>query len=174
MDKNNIKRVAENNAKSLKTLQQKFIDTFWPYEKLKLDINKLDKVDLPAAKIASFLFKAQLVELELKGLLESIDELIKIKSRGFVVYRVLNLDYRKLGLGDLKKELAKYSNKSLTKLIIKLSLFKTKRNAFTHNLYLQNKDVNQLALEADKYKKYAEESLDLIKIIHNELWRSLS
>lgn len=173
--KSTLSKASKKENLSENDFIKQFIDSLWPHEKLKLDIARLEKIDLPAAKIASFLFKAQLVEIELRSLLESLDAFLEIKTKIFYIYRKVSkneLEVRKnSNLGQLKEELNNYQGVGLENLKTRLSLFHKERNKFTHALFLQNRDIEALATEAEKYRKHAEETLVLINKIDNDVWK---
>lgn len=166
--------------KSLKDLNEIYLrkeifDQIWPYERLKLDIAKLDELsDPPIVKIAAFLFKAQLVEHELKNLIDYLDEILehetstlpftKIRSKKSAKY--LKENY---GLGQLKNELENYKSRAIRKIITKIDLFKKQRDKFTHRLYHETSDISDLAKQSQINQRDAIECLELINKAKNEI-----
>ena len=165
--------IQQKHSPPITDFKESFIALLVRDLKLKRDVGDLDQVNLPAAKIAAFLFKSQLVEVELRGLLDLIEDYIQKKSQGLIVYRKSKFDSSQLGIGNLKNELAKYHNETVQKLVTKLSLFKEQRDAFTHNLYTQDAEITELAKEAERCKRRAEESMQLIENINRKLTKEL-
>lgn len=157
-------------------LKKKIFDHIWPYEKLKIDVEELDKLNLPAAKIASFLLKCQLVEHELKNLIVFLDEVTIQSTKGLPFTKIRSdekikkLQYE-LGLGQLKNELKEFRNPDLKKIIDKIETFKKARDKFTHRLFSQNNDISDLAKESVFQQNNAVECLELIKDTHNKILR---
>lgn len=177
MNNKKILKTTEENKNtenlSLEQLEKNLFDMIWPYEKLKLDIAELDKLENPpVVKLASFLFKVQLVEFELRGLLSFFDKILEVENKSLPVYRKLsgkNQEKRRNStLGQLKDELGNYNGSIIDKLISKLELLNKKRNVFTHHLFSQNTTIEDLAKESNQYKSYATHSLKLIEKIRKD------
>jgi len=159
----------------VKEIKGNYLSLVHPFDKLIDGVNELDKVNSPAAQIALFLFKAQLVETRLRDLILGINYILEKTNNKLAVYRKLNSKAKKwiknLSLSKLCKELDNYQNPSIKKLRSKLNQFAHTegRNRFNHKLFNQNKSIQELAEEAKQYTKYAEESLDLIHKVWEEI-----
>lgn len=152
-------------------LKRSYVNYVRPFDKLSEGIEELSKTNIPAGQIAYFLFKAQIVETKLRDLVAGINYFLELSTKDFTIYRKATSKkiFKEFTLGQLKAELCKYQGKSLAKLDTSLSKFKTKRNEFTHELFLQSKDIRELAVEAVEHTKDAEESLGLIQ----ETWKEI-
>lgn len=156
-------------------LRQEVFDMIWPYEKLKLDVARLDKLSEPSiVKVAAFLFKAQLVEHELKEFLFFLDEIIEKETSALPFKKVRTTKSVKdinerFGLGQLKQELKNYQSKDIIKIIAKIDQFKENRDKFTHRLYNEPTDINLLAKESEANQKDAAECLKLITVAKNKI-----
>jgi len=155
----------------VKKLKNDYINYIRPFDKLTDSVEELNKIKAPAAQIAYFLFKAQMVETKLRHLIEGLSFFLELATKDLSVYRraIKKREFKNYTLGQLKVELNKYQGESLVKLDTGLSKFKQKRDEFTHELFLQKKDIHVLAEEASKHTKSAEESLELIQ----EVWRDI-
>ncbi|EKD57458.1 MAG: hypothetical protein ACD_57C00287G0001 [uncultured bacterium] len=156
----------------IKQLKNVYISYIRPFDRLTDSIEPLRKSSEPAAQIAHFLFKAQIVETKLKFLIEGINYFLELATKDYPIYRKAEIrKFRESNytLGQLKNELNKYQSRTIEKLDSKLSKFHDKRNEFTHQLFLQKKNINDLAIEASQYTKSAEESLSLIQNVWKEI-----
>lgn len=157
----------------VREVERNYINFIHPYDKLIDGVEALSKLNLPAAHIAYFLFKSQIVETELRKLIDGINYSLEKINSDLSIYRKEKQnvkDSRKNStLGQLKTELDNYQGKSIDKLKTRLSLFHQKRNDFTHQLFLQEKSMYQLGEDSKKYTKHAEESLILIQ----EVWKEI-
>lgn len=157
----------------VKEIKHSYINYVHPYDKLIDGVEGLSKINIPAAQIAYFLFKAQVVETELRKLIEGINYFLEKANNKLPIYRKENQDSKNTRkqstLGQLKNDLNNYQGKSIEKLKAKLSLFYEKRNEFTHQLFQQNKSMYELGQESTTYTKHAEDSLELIQ----EVWKDI-
>lgn len=168
---------------SLKDLTEKYLvreifELIWPYEKLKLDIAALEKIESPpAVKIATFLFKSQLVEHELRNFIHFLDSILERETAVLPFKKVRSkrssAKLNDSGLGQLKSELDSYSSESINKIKDKINLFKNERDIFTHKLFSQKDDVSILAEKSQNYQKYASECLELINKTKDEILTDL-
>lgn len=163
------KHVKNNNYNWLrlrvKELKNSYINYIRPFDKLSDGIDELNKTNVPAAKIAYFLFKSQYTETKLKDLIIGLNYFLEFASKDFSVYKRAKTanDFKEKTLGQLIYELKKYESKSLNKLVSSLSIVHEKRNEFTHELFIQNKDIRQLGEEAVEYTKNVEQCLKFIQ-----------
>jgi len=157
----------------VKEIKNSYINYVHPYDKLIDGVEGLSKINIPAAQIAYFLFKAQIVEVELRKLIEGINYFLEKANSKLPIYRKANSEtkesLKQSTLGQLKNELNNYQGKSIERLKTKLSLFDGKRNEFTHQLFQQNKSMYELGQESATYTKHAEDSLELIQ----EVWKDI-
>jgi len=160
-------------------LRKRIFDQIWPYEKLKYNIAELDKLsDPPVVKIASFLFKAQLVEYELKQFIDFLDEIVERetsvlpfkKVRSKKDSKVIN---EKWGLGQLRNELENYESKDIQEISNRIDLFKKQRDKFTHRLYYETDDINNLAKKCQEGQKATVECLNLMNVVTNKILREV-
>lgn len=138
-----------------KYLREEIFKLIWPYEKLKLDVAELDKLESPpVVKIASFLFKSQLVEHELRSFIEFLDLILEEQTSGSSFKKIRSPKSQKkiltAGLGQLKDELDNYESESIEKIKTKINLFKKQRDKFTHKLFSQRNDIKSLSKETTK------------------------
>jgi len=156
----------------IKQLKNVYIGYIRPFDLITDSVEQLRKSNEPAAQIAYFLFKTQIVETKLKFLIEGINYFLELATKDYPIYRKAEIrKFRESNytLGQLKNELNKYQSKTIHKLDSKLSKFHEKRNEFTHQLFLQKKKMPDLGKEATQYTKSAEESLSLIQ----EVWKEI-
>ncbi len=157
----------------IKEIKRNYLNLVHPFDKLIDGVEELNKIGVPAASIAYFLFKAQLVESRLRDLILGINYFLEKANKKLPIYRRLNHENKKRlknsTLSQLCDELNCYQSQLVEKLKNKLSQFSTERNKFNHELYNQNKDIRDLSEEAKKYTKFAEESLDLIHSVWEEI-----
>jgi hypothetical protein len=169
------KHAKDNNYNWLqlrvKELKNSYINYIRPFDKLSDGIDELNKTNIPAAKIAYFLFKSQFTETKLKDFIVGLNYFLEFASKDFSVYKKAKTanDFKEKTLGQLIYELKKYQSKSINKLISSLSLVHEKRNEFTHELFMQNKDIRQLGEEAIEYTKNVEQCLKFIQ----EAWKEV-
>lgn len=156
----------------IKEIKKNYLSLLHPFDKLVDGVDELGKINSPAAQIALFLFKAQLVETRLRNLILGINQILEKKNNNLSVYRKLNSKTRtwikNLTLSKICEELDNYQNPLIEKLRSKLNQFAHSegRNRFNHELFNQSKSLQELAEEAKQYTKFAEESVDLI----HEVW----
>ncbi|MFZ1720256.1 MAG: hypothetical protein WAU28_02790 [Candidatus Moraniibacteriota bacterium] len=161
--------------KRVQELKKNYLNLVSPFDKLTDSVNELGKINLPAAHIASFLLKAQLVETRLRELILGINHSLRIKNSKLPIYRKLNSAARSRiknsTLSQICDELNNYQSISIEKLHSELAKFthSNGRNRFNHDLFNENKPVHELAEEAKEYTKYAEESLELIHKVWEEV-----
>ncbi len=159
----------------IKEIKRNYLNLVHPFDKLIDGIDELGKVNSPTAQIALFLFKAQLVETRLRELILGINYFLQKKNSKLPIYRKINSETRKwiknLTLSKLCEELNNYQSASVERLKSKLGQFAHSegRNRFNHELFNQTKPVQELAEEAKQYTKFAEESLDLIHKVWEEI-----
>lgn len=159
----------------IKEIKKNYLSLLHPFDKLVDGVDELGKINSPAAQIALFLFKAQLVETRLRNLILGINQILEKKNNKLSVYRKLNSKTRtwikNLTLSKICEELDNYQNPSIEKLRSKLNQFAHSegRNRFNHELFNQSKSLQELAEEAKEYTQFAEESLDLI----HKVWEDI-
>lgn len=161
--------------KRVQELKKNYLNLVNPFDKLTDSVDQLGKINLPAAHIASFLLKAQLVETRLRELIFGINHSLRIKNSKLPIYRKLNSAARSRiknsTLSQICYELNNYQSLSIEKLHSKLGKFthSNGRNRFNHDLFNESKPVHELAEEAKEYAKYAEDSLELIHKVWEEV-----
>lgn len=152
---------------------EEIFKTIWPYEKLKLDVAELEKLENPPiVKIASFLFKSQLVEHQLKDFINYLDSILEKQTTELPFKKVRNPKSLKwinnnAGLGQLKEELNNYESESIRKIKSKINLFKEQRDIFTHKLFSQSDDIETLSRDSAKLLVFVTECLELISKTRN-------
>ena len=151
---------------------EEMLKLIWPYEKLKLNVAELDKLENPpVVKIASFLFKSQLVEHELRSFIEFLDSILEKQTADLPFKKIRSPKSQKkildAGLGQLKDELDNYESESIEKIKTKISLFKNQRDTFTHKLFSQSDDIRTLSKESAELLTFVTECLDLINNTRN-------
>ncbi len=159
----------------IKEIKKSYLNLVHPSDKLIDGVEELNKIGAPAASIAHFLLKAQLVETRLRELVLGISYFLEKANKKLPIHRKLNSKYKtklnNMTLSQLCDEVNNYNSESVEKLMNKLGQFAHSegRNRFNHDLFNQTKEIHELSDEAKKYSKHAEESLDLMQ----EVWRDI-
>lgn len=119
-------------------------------------------------QLAVFLFRAQLVETELKKLIITIDSFLELNKNKLPIFRKLSSKTKKwieekATLGVLSDSLNNYQGFNLNDLKKELSLFVDKRNEFQHKLFTRPYDIKKLANDSFKLIQHAKKSRQLIQ-----------
>lgn len=160
----------------VRSLRDTYLSVVSSYDKIKDGVEILNKSNIPASKIAYFIFKSQIVEFELRKLLNGINYLTEDHNGKMVISRKLSKNEqeridKKLTLGGVISELSNYKCISLEILLRKINnvRFNQERNEFTHSLFKSDKSLLTLSEKAKIYTGYANEILSLIHSVWNEI-----
>lgn len=152
------------------------LDWFRKIERIKNEIKDLEKVsNVTTIYISVFLLKSQLIEFELKQLINTLDQHLYFTS-GSTILKIrvktpLFLSKQKQTMGDLIQELERYDGVLLNDIKVRLQLLKKTRNQFTHNLFGPG-SLNRLIEEAETGIQLANMILGELEKINYELHRN--
>ena len=134
---------------------------------IKDQVKKLDSLkEFPIFALASFHLKTQLVEFELKQLLSSIEFNLHQNNTSKVAKRKTRtpryFDDKKFTLGRLVEEMSFFNGNEIDELNNNLIILVEERNKFTHNLFNQKTQVEDLV-------EVSKKSLPLANIVLKQI-----